>query len=74
MSEPSIPPQLIPYLSGEKKDFGSVQGSIITVNVVFLTLICVTTTLRFWVRFSMLRAAGPDDSRSIPANRRSLQY
>lgn len=62
MSGASIPPDLIPYLLGQKKDYSSVQSSIITVNVIFVTLICLTTGLRFWVRFGMLRAAGLDDS------------
>lgn len=74
MSAQSVPPDLIPYLLGEKKDYSSVQGSIITVNVTFLTLICLTTGLRFWVRFGMLRAAGLDDGTSICIHYRSFKY
>ena len=62
MSGESVPSDLIPYLLGEKKDYSSAQGSILTVNVIFVTLVCLITGLRFWVRFGMLHAAGLDDS------------
>lgn len=56
-----IPQELLPYLLGEKTDYSSLQDSIIRVNVVCIALIVVTTSLRFYVRFRMLRSAGLDD-------------
>ncbi|KUJ24255.1 uncharacterized protein LY89DRAFT_663009 [Mollisia scopiformis] len=61
MSTSTIPPDLIPYLTHEKQDNSSVQNSIVTINSVFLVFICVTTGLRLWVRFRMLRSTGLDD-------------
>lgn len=63
MSKLTIPPELLPYLLHEKVDNSTQSKSIITVNAVFLALIWVTTGLRFWVRFRMLRSAGLDDSK-----------
>jgi hypothetical protein len=64
MSASSVPPELLPYLLGQKTDYSSYQDSIIKVNVVFISLMILTTGLRFWVRFRMVRAAGLDDSKS----------
>ncbi|KAG0647995.1 hypothetical protein D0Z07_5782 [Hyphodiscus hymeniophilus] len=57
----SVPPSLVPYFTGEKKDDGSMQDSIIKINAIFLPLILLSTGLRFFVRFRMLRAGGLDD-------------
>ncbi|KAE8451132.1 hypothetical protein EG329_004804 [Mollisiaceae sp. DMI_Dod_QoI] len=67
MSEYNVPPELLPYLLHEKEDNSAVQQSIININAVFLALIWVTTGLRFWVRFRMLRSAGLDDILTIIA-------
>jgi hypothetical protein len=64
MTSSQVPPELLPYLLGEKEDFSSLQHSIIKVNIIFITLIVITTALRFWVRFRMLRAVGLDDGKS----------
>ena len=61
----SIPPSLLPYLTGSKKDYSTVQGSIIKVNAVFLPLVILSTGSRLFVRFRMLRAAGLDDGRYV---------
>ena len=66
MSASQIPPALLPYLSGEKEDYSSLQGSILTISVIFTVLVVVTAGLRFWVRFQMLRAVGIDDGASPP--------
>ena len=63
MSASQIPPELLPYLMGEKEDYSSLQGSILKINITFVTLILITTALRFWVRFRMLRAVGLDDGK-----------
>lgn len=60
-SEYTIPPSLLPYLTGSKKDYSTVQDSIIKVNSIFLSLIILSTGSRFFVRFRMLRAGGVDD-------------
>lgn len=57
----TIPPSLLPYLTGAKKDYSNVQDSIIKVNSIFLPLIILSTGSRFFVRFRMLGAAGFDD-------------
>lgn len=56
-----MPPSLLPYLTGSKKDYSTVQDSIIKVNAIFLPLVILSTGSRFFVRFRMLRAAGVDD-------------
>ncbi|KAL2076005.1 hypothetical protein VTL71DRAFT_948 [Oculimacula yallundae] len=61
MSSFVIPPGLIPYLTGDKSDFSTLQPSILRVNVIFIAAIILTTGLRFLVRFRMLRSAGLDD-------------
>lgn len=61
MSSSQIPPELLPYLLGTKKDDSSLQDSILTISVTFAVLVVVTASLRFWVRFKMLRAVGIDD-------------
>jgi hypothetical protein len=58
-----IPPELLPYLLGEKEDYSSLQDSILRISITFAVLVAVTTALRFWVRFRMLRAVGLDDGR-----------
>ena len=62
----SIPPSLLPYLTGSKKDYSAVQGSIINVNAIFLPLVILGTGSRLFVRFRMLRAAGLDDGQLRP--------
>ena len=57
-----VSPALVPYLTGAKKDFGSLQDSIVKVNSIFLPLVILATGTRLYVRFCMLRAVGPDDS------------
>jgi hypothetical protein len=64
-SEYSIPPSLLPYLTGSKKDYSTVQGSIIKVNAIFLLLVILSTGSRLFVRFRMLRAAGLDDGQYV---------
>jgi hypothetical protein len=58
-----IPPELLPYLLGEKEDYSSLQDSILRISITFAVLVAVTTALRFWVRFRMLRAVGLDDGK-----------
>jgi hypothetical protein len=58
-----IPPSLIPYLLHEKIDNSTLQPLILKVNIVFIVVIIVATSLRFTVRFRMLRSAGLDDSK-----------
>ncbi|KAG4429405.1 hypothetical protein IFR05_015112 [Cadophora sp. M221] len=57
----SIPAELMPYFTGEKTDYSSLQSTIIKLNSVFIALVVCTTGLRFWVRFHMLRSGGLDD-------------
>lgn len=71
-SQYTIPESLLPYLTGSKTDFGSVQDSIIKINSIFLPLVVLSTGSRFYVRFRMLRAAGFDDSQSLKSNRQTL--
>jgi hypothetical protein len=58
-----VPPSLLPYLFGEKKDYSSLQDVLIRVNVVFIVLVVSAAGLRFFVRFRMLRSAGLDDGK-----------
>jgi hypothetical protein len=59
----TIPPSLIPYLTGVKKDYSTLQPQIVIVNGVFLALVLITAGARFWVRFRLLSSAGLDDSK-----------
>lgn len=59
-----IPPNLIPYLLHEKIDLSTQQLLILKVNIIFMVVIIVACSLRFTVRFRMLRSAGLDDSKS----------
>jgi hypothetical protein len=72
-SEYTIPEALLPYLTGSKTDYSSVQESIIKINAIFIPLIVLSTGSRFYVRFRMLRAAGLDDSQSLTLNRQTLR-
>jgi hypothetical protein len=56
-----IPPSLIPYLLHEKIDDSTLQPLILKVNIVYIVVIIIATSLRFTVRFRMLRSAGLDD-------------
>jgi hypothetical protein len=58
-----IPPSLLPYLLHEEINDATLQPSILKVNVIFIIIITVVTSLRFTVRFRMLRSGGLDDSR-----------
>ncbi len=60
-----IPPNLVPYLLHEKIDLSTQQPLILKVNVIFMVVIIVACSLRFTVRFRMLRSAGLDDSKSF---------
>jgi len=60
-----IPPDLLPYLLHEKTDDSTLQPSVLKVNIVFIVVIIVATSLRFTVRFRMLRSAGLDDSKDL---------
>jgi hypothetical protein len=60
-SDYDIPPSLLPYLTGEKADYSSLQRSMVDINIVFIVTTTLTAGLRFFVRFHMLRAAGLDD-------------
>lgn len=62
-----IPPELLPYLLHEKIDNGTLQPLLLKVNIIFIIVIIVATSLRFTVRFRMLRSAGLDDSKSFLA-------
>lgn len=66
MSASQVPPELLPYLLGEKKDNSSLQDSILRISISFAALVVFTTALRFWVRFRMLRAVGLDDGIYVP--------
>jgi hypothetical protein len=60
-----IPPSLLPYLLHEKVDDSTQQPLILKVNIIFIVVIIVATSLRFTVRFRMIRSAGLDDGKSI---------
>jgi len=68
-----IPPSLLPYLLHEKIDNSTMQPVILKVNIIFIIVIIVATSLRFVVRFRMLRTAGLDDSKWFPASNWKLQ-
>jgi hypothetical protein len=57
-----IPPNILPFLLHEEIDNSTQQPSLLKVNIVFIVTIIVATSLRFAVRFRMLRSAGLDDS------------
>lgn len=57
-----IPESLIPYLTGQLHDYSSMQDSIYYFNITFGVLVLVALAMRMYVRFYMIRAAGPDDS------------
>jgi len=57
----TIPPSLIPYLTGIEHDYGSSGSSVLAVNCIFIPLVVITVALRLWVRMHMLRAVGLDD-------------
>jgi hypothetical protein len=57
-----IPPSLLPYLLHEKTDDSTLQPLLLKVNIVFVIVVIFATSLRFTVRFRMLRSAGLDDS------------
>ena len=61
-----IPESLIPYLTGQLKDYSSVQESVFIFNVIFAALVTVAATLRMVVRFYVIRAAGLDDGNTEP--------
>lgn len=60
-----IPPDVLQYLLREKIDDGTLQPTIFKVNVVFIIIVILTTTLRFVVRFRMIRSAGLDDGEHL---------
>jgi hypothetical protein len=64
-----IPPDLLPYLLHEKIDLSTQQPLILKVNIIFMVVIIVACSLRFTVRFRMLRSAGLDDSKSFVSPR-----
>jgi hypothetical protein len=63
LSSLEIPPSLLPYLLHEEIDDTTLQPSILKVNIVFIIIITVITSLRFTVRFRMLQSGGLDDSK-----------
>lgn len=58
-----IPPSLLPYLLHEKIDDSTLQPLFLKVNIIFVIVIIFAASLRFAVRFRMLRSAGLDDSK-----------
>ena len=60
-----IPESLLPYLTGQLKDYSSLQGVVVRCNIVFMTLVIISSGLRMFVRFRLLGAAGLDDGKSI---------
>jgi cytochrome b561 len=56
-----VPESLIPYLTGELKDYSSVQDSVYTFNIAFGVLVVIALALRMFVRLYLIRAAGADD-------------
>jgi hypothetical protein len=61
MPSHDIPPDLLPYLKGEKTDYSTNQNSIISINIAVIIVATLTTSLRFYVRFYVLRSPGFDD-------------
>ena len=59
-----VPESLIPYLTGQLKDDGSVQDTVFRFNITFAVLVALAVGLRMVVRFGIIRAAGTDDSMS----------
>lgn len=59
----TMPPSLIPYFTGVKTDYSTLQPQIGIINGIFLALVLITTGARFWVRFKLLSSAGLDDSK-----------
>lgn len=60
----SIPSGLLPYLTGAKTDYSVNRDSITTVSIVILVIAGVTTSVRYYVRFIVLRSPGLDDRTS----------
>jgi hypothetical protein len=60
-----IPESLLPYLTGQLKDYSSLQDAVFKVNIIFMTLVIISAALRMFVRFWLLRAAGIDDGKSL---------
>ncbi len=57
-----VPTELLPYLLGQKHDYTTITDSIYQFNIIFIIVVTVAVTLRMYVRFNLIRAAGPDDS------------
>src|SRR5271168_3681366 len=49
-----IPESLIPYLDGQLTDYSSIQGTVIRCNIVFITIVVISSGLRIFVRFRLL--------------------
>ena len=60
-----IPESLIPYLTGQLKDYSSLQGVVVRYNIVFIILVVICSGMRMFVRFKLLTVAGLDDGKSI---------
>jgi len=60
-----IPESLIPYLTGELKDYSSLQSKVVKCNIIFMTVVVLSSGMRMFVRFRLLGAAGLDDGESI---------
>jgi len=60
-----IPESLVPYLTGQLTDYSSLQGVVFRCNIVFITIVVISSGLRMFVRFRLLGAAGLDDGKSI---------
>ena len=58
-----MPESLVPYLTGQLKDYSSIQGTVIRCNVVFIAVVVLSSGLRMFVRFRLLYAAGIDDGK-----------
>jgi hypothetical protein len=60
-----IPDSLVPYLTGQLKDYNSLQGVVVRCNIVFIALVIISSGMRLFVRFRLLGAAGLDDGKHI---------